>query len=69
MLSTSISFQTFYVFLLDETRQRDWDGIVTCHHDSPDVRTWNFQNKCIGKHILKPKNEVKRSVAQVVTEL
>ena len=52
-------------FLADETRQRDWDGIVTCHYASSHVRTWNFQNKCIGKHILKSKNESKDSVAQV----
>lgn len=58
-------FCTNFYPLLEETRQRDWDGIVTCHHGSSEVRTWNFQNKCIGKHVLKPKKEIKGTVSQV----
>ncbi|XP_028418818.1 WD repeat-containing protein 36-like [Dendronephthya gigantea] len=54
-------------FASEETRQGDWDGIVTCHYGTSQVRTWNFQNKCIGKHSLEPKHEVNDSVALCAT--
>ena len=53
------------LFRVEDTRQRDWDGIITCHYGTSEAQTWNFQNKCIGKHSLKPKHEVKDSVVQV----
>lgn len=62
---TGIISMKLCIFLIEETRQRDWDGIVTCHQGISEARTWSFQNKCIGKLVLKPKKEMKGTVAQV----
>ncbi|XP_046846827.1 WD repeat-containing protein 36-like isoform X2 [Xenia sp. Carnegie-2017] len=53
-------------FASEEIRQRDWDGIISCHYGTSKVWTWNYVNKCIGKHILQPKHEAKKTVAKCV---
>ncbi|KAJ3041212.1 hypothetical protein HDV00_009750 [Rhizophlyctis rosea] len=39
-------------FDASEAKQREWDNIVTCHANDGQVRTWNYQRKAIGKHVL-----------------
>ncbi|CAG8566492.1 3528_t:CDS:10 [Paraglomus brasilianum] len=36
-----------------EAKQKEWDNILTCHLNDNGARTWSFQNKVIGKHVLK----------------
>jgi U3 small nucleolar RNA-associated protein 21 len=38
-------------FIVD-TRERQWDNILTCHSQLNFARTWSYQNKTIGKHEL-----------------
>ena len=38
------------------TRERDWDNVVSCHLNTNVARTWSFERKAIGKHILKSKD-------------
>ncbi|KAJ3338710.1 hypothetical protein HDU93_009116 [Gonapodya sp. JEL0774] len=35
-----------------ETRQGDWDNIVTAHLNDSSARTWDAQRKALGKHTL-----------------
>jgi len=37
-------------FAVCETRERDWDNIVTIHRDDNFAHTWNWQNNRLGKH-------------------
>eukprot|EP00842_Homolaphlyctis_polyrhiza_P001778 jgi/Hompol1/2600/HPOL_006068-RA len=31
---------------------REWDNVVTCHANQTVARTWNFERKALGKHVL-----------------
>ncbi|OMJ20785.1 U3 small nucleolar RNA-associated protein 21 [Smittium culicis] len=39
-------------FAADETKQKDWDNILTCHTGLAYAPTWSMANKAIGKHEL-----------------
>jgi len=43
-------------FLLETTRAREWDGVVTCHAGLPFAHTWNLNNAIIGRHRLASKH-------------
>ncbi|KAG0238082.1 hypothetical protein BGW42_007636 [Actinomortierella wolfii] len=38
------------------SKQKEWDNIVTAHWNEPGVRTWSYQRKALGSHILTPKD-------------
>ncbi|CAG8441205.1 6972_t:CDS:10 [Diversispora eburnea] len=44
-------------FSASETKQKEWDNIVTCHINDNGARTWSFQSKVIGKHIFRTNDE------------
>lgn len=45
-------------------REHDWDNLVTCHHRSTDVRSWNVSAARLGQHTLAaPTKEAAVSVA------
>ncbi|CAG8567238.1 8534_t:CDS:10 [Acaulospora morrowiae] len=35
------------------SKQKEWDNIITCHINDSGARTWSFQSKVIGKHVLR----------------
>ncbi|KAJ2994757.1 hypothetical protein HDV02_001333 [Globomyces sp. JEL0801] len=37
-------------------KQAEWDNIISCHSGENSARTWSFQRKAIGKHILPSKD-------------
>ncbi|KAJ3255449.1 hypothetical protein HK103_006266 [Boothiomyces macroporosus] len=43
-------------FKTNEMKQKEWDNIVTCHSGDSKARTWSFQRKAIGKHVLSAKD-------------
>ncbi|XP_065834834.1 WD repeat-containing protein 36-like isoform X2 [Oscarella lobularis] len=53
-------------FSAEEARERDWDNVATCHRGSRVVRTWNYQNKCIGKHKLDARSVPATAKAECV---
>ncbi|CAG8530923.1 7158_t:CDS:2, partial [Racocetra fulgida] len=36
-----------------EVKQKEWDNIISCHMNNNGARTWSFQSKVIGKHVLR----------------
>ncbi|CAG8520768.1 16389_t:CDS:10 [Dentiscutata erythropus] len=40
-------------FSSSEVKQKEWDNIISCHINNNGARTWSFQSKAIGKHILR----------------
>ncbi|KAJ8607251.1 hypothetical protein MRB53_040437 [Persea americana] len=34
------------------TREKDWDNVITAHKDDPAARTWNWRKRKIGSHLL-----------------
>ncbi|CAG8647186.1 26118_t:CDS:10 [Gigaspora margarita] len=38
---------------LAEVKQKEWDNIISCHINNNGARTWSFQSKAIGKHVLR----------------
>ncbi|KAJ3268605.1 hypothetical protein HDV01_002543 [Terramyces sp. JEL0728] len=40
----------------NEMKQKEWDNVVTCHSGDSKARTWSFQRKAIGKHVLAAKD-------------
>ncbi|GJJ76415.1 U3 small nucleolar RNA-associated protein 21 [Entomortierella parvispora] len=37
-------------------KQKEWDNILTAHWNEPGVRSWNYQRKALGAHIMTPKD-------------
>ncbi|KAF9189420.1 hypothetical protein BGZ51_009596 [Haplosporangium sp. Z 767] len=37
-------------------KQKEWDNILTAHWNEPGVRSWNYQRKALGAHIMNPKD-------------
>ncbi|KAF9932543.1 hypothetical protein BGZ75_004042 [Mortierella antarctica] len=37
-------------------KEKEWDNILTAHWNEPGVRSWNYQRKALGAHILNPKD-------------
>ncbi|KAF9093889.1 hypothetical protein BGX29_009744 [Mortierella sp. GBA35] len=37
-------------------KEKDWDNILTAHWNEPGVRSWNYQRKALGAHIMTPKD-------------
>ncbi|KAG0225327.1 Utp21 specific WD40 associated putative domain-containing protein [Mortierella sp. GBAus27b] len=37
-------------------KEKEWDNILTAHWNEPGVRTWNYQRKVLGSHIMTPKD-------------
>lgn len=48
-----LRFSPIIDFAAEDTRERDWDNIVTCHLDESCARSWRFESKAIGKHEMK----------------
>ncbi|KAF9583486.1 hypothetical protein BGW38_009350 [Lunasporangiospora selenospora] len=46
-------------------KEKDWDNILTTHWNEPGVRTWNFQRKALGGHVLTPKDGAAAKTATV----
>lgn len=63
--TTKKSIKLFYVST-EDARENDWDNVVTCHLGQSVARTWRLQNKCIGKHKLKPQYAPATAAATVV---
>ncbi|CAG8562427.1 22829_t:CDS:10, partial [Racocetra persica] len=40
-------------FSSSEVKQKEWDNIISCHMNNNGARTWSFQSKVIGKHVLR----------------
>ncbi|DBA00249.1 TPA: hypothetical protein N0F65_007893, partial [Lagenidium giganteum] len=40
-------------FAAMETRQRDWANVLTCHENEMAAYVWRFENRAIGKKILR----------------
>ncbi|KAL1914934.1 uncharacterized protein VTP21DRAFT_7850 [Calcarisporiella thermophila] len=40
-------------FSASDTRQKDWDNVLTTHLNDTAARTWSIQRKALGKHVLK----------------
>ena len=38
------------IILIDESKAREWDNLLTCHVGDTKARTWSTQRKAIGKH-------------------
>ncbi|KAF9352917.1 hypothetical protein BGX26_009309 [Mortierella sp. AD094] len=38
------------------TKEKEWDNILTAHWNEPGVRSWNYQRKALGSHIMYPKD-------------
>eukprot|EP00124_Ichthyophonus_hoferi_P000658 Ihof_evm5s26 gene=Ihof_evmTU5s26 len=53
-------------FAAEDLRQKDWDNVITAHLNTLDVHTWSYENKVIGKHILKPNRPLPNVVAKAV---
>ncbi|ORY08146.1 Utp21-domain-containing protein [Basidiobolus meristosporus CBS 931.73] len=39
-------------FAAANTKEKDWDNILTCHMNDTKSRTWSFQRKAIGNHLV-----------------
>lgn len=52
--------------VLEDIHENDWDNVVTCHVGQSVACTWSLQNKCIGKHKLKPHYAPKSATATVM---
>ncbi|KAG9073038.1 hypothetical protein KI688_000820 [Linnemannia hyalina] len=37
-------------------KEKEWDNILTAHWNEPGVRSWNYQRKTLGAHIMTPKD-------------
>ncbi|KAF9923847.1 hypothetical protein FBU30_006106 [Linnemannia zychae] len=37
-------------------KEKEWDNILTAHWNEPGVRSWNYQRKVLGAHIMSPKD-------------
>ncbi|KAG0298509.1 hypothetical protein BGZ97_004027 [Linnemannia gamsii] len=37
-------------------KEKEWDNILTAHWNEPGVRSWNYQRKALGAHIMSPKD-------------
>lgn len=37
-------------------KEKEWDNILTAHWNEPGVRSWNYQRKALGAHIMTPKD-------------
>ncbi|RIB16195.1 Utp21 specific WD40 associated putative domain-containing protein [Gigaspora rosea] len=40
-------------FSSSEVKQKEWDNVISCHINNNGARTWSFQSKAIGKHVLR----------------
>ncbi|KAG0284216.1 hypothetical protein BGZ96_011385 [Linnemannia gamsii] len=38
------------------SKEKEWDNILTAHWNEPGVRSWNYQRKALGAHIMSPKD-------------
>lgn len=46
-------------------KEGEWDNALTCHANSPVARSWNVQNRVIGKHKLAHSSLPRGSAATV----
>ncbi|KAF9154050.1 hypothetical protein BG015_001992 [Linnemannia schmuckeri] len=37
-------------------KEKEWDNILTAHWNEPGVRSWNYQRKALGAHIMSPRD-------------
>ncbi|KAF9392883.1 hypothetical protein CPB97_007409 [Podila verticillata] len=37
-------------------KEKEWDNVLTAHWNEPGVRSWNYQRKALGSHIMNPKD-------------
>ncbi|KAI7823322.1 Utp21 specific WD40 associated putative domain-containing protein [Gamsiella multidivaricata] len=37
-------------------KEKEWDNILTAHWNEPGVRSWNYQRKVLGSHLMTPKD-------------
>ncbi|XP_007486659.1 WD repeat-containing protein 36 isoform X2 [Monodelphis domestica] len=44
------------VFVAENARESDWDGIIACHQGRFSCSTWNYQKSTMGAYFLKPEN-------------
>ena len=40
-------------FAYNESKQREWDNVITCHTGDSKARTWSLRRKAIGSHTLE----------------
>ncbi len=43
-------------FMANDSKQREWDNIITCHAGESTAKTWSFARKTMGKHSLSSKD-------------
>ncbi|RGB38492.1 Utp21 specific WD40 associated putative domain-containing protein [Rhizophagus diaphanus] len=48
-----LKFPQITDFSSSESKQKEWDNILTCHINDSRARTWSFQRKALGEHIFK----------------
>ncbi|KAG0349234.1 hypothetical protein BG004_000458 [Podila humilis] len=37
-------------------KEKEWDNVLTAHWNEPGVRSWSYQRKALGAHIMNPKD-------------
>ncbi|RUS16773.1 hypothetical protein BC937DRAFT_90825 [Endogone sp. FLAS-F59071] len=50
-------------FAASDAKQKEWDNILTCHLNDTGARSWSYQRKALGNHVLASKD---RSQIKVV---
>ncbi|RIA88602.1 Utp21 specific WD40 associated putative domain-containing protein [Glomus cerebriforme] len=48
-----LKFPQITHFSSSESRQKEWDNILTCHLNDSRARTWSFQRKALGQYVFK----------------
>ncbi|RUS31073.1 Utp21 specific WD40 associated putative domain-containing protein [Jimgerdemannia flammicorona] len=54
-------------FSASKAKQKDWDNILTCHLNETAARTWSYQRKALGKHVLASKDQSQIKVVAIST--
>ncbi|KAF8922887.1 Utp21 specific WD40 associated putative domain-containing protein [Dissophora ornata] len=49
------------------TKEKEWDNILTAHWNEPGVRSWNYQRKALGSHIMAPKDGSSTKIVAIST--
>ncbi|XP_043835608.1 WD repeat-containing protein 36 isoform X1 [Dromiciops gliroides] len=52
----SMKLPPITVFVAENARESDWDGIIACHQGRFSCSTWNYQKCTMGAYFLKPEN-------------
>ncbi|CAG8563436.1 14007_t:CDS:10 [Funneliformis caledonium] len=48
-----LKFPQIINFSSSESKQKEWDNILTCHINDSRARTWSFQRRALGQHVFK----------------